>query len=118
MAIAMGGKSEAYGVAQWHRSRQQDFEKWAGHSIKGSTREEQLAFVNFELTQGKEKAAGNLLRKAQSQKEAYDTFTDKYERPASSQMKVEQHIYSTGDAQHTASMVKSALQQTNMGSAY
>jgi len=117
-AVGDGGK--AYGVAQWHRDRQLDFEKWAGKSIMGSSREEQLAFVNYELTKGKERAAGNMLRKAQSQQDAHRIFTNEYERPAAENRvtKIDQHIYSTGDAQHTANMVKSSLQQTNMGSAY
>jgi hypothetical protein len=116
--VGDGGK--AYGVAQWHRDRQLDFEKWAGKSIMGSSREEQLAFVNYELTKGKERAAGNMLRKAQSQQDAHRIFTNEYERPAAENRvtKIDQHIYSTGDAQHTANMVKSSLQQTNMGSAY
>ena len=56
------GQYKAYGVAQWHSDRQADFAKWAGHDIHGSSLNEQLAFVNYELTKGKEQAAGVALR--------------------------------------------------------
>jgi hypothetical protein len=79
---AVGDSGRAYGAAQWHESRQQQFAKWAGKPIQGSSLDEQLGFVHYELTQGQEQGAGDLLRKAKSAREAGDIVSRKYERPA------------------------------------
>lgn len=79
---AMGDRGLAYGVAQWHPDRQAQFAKWAGHDIRGSSLEEQLAFVDYELTRGNEQRAGRALRGAGA--DSYDVFTREYERPAGS----------------------------------
>ncbi|MFA7942065.1 phage tail tip lysozyme [Pseudomonas brenneri] len=79
---AVGDSGRAYGAAQWHAPRQQEFAKWAGKPIQGSSLEEQLGFVHYELTQGQEQGAGELLRKAKSAREAGDIVSRKYERPA------------------------------------
>lgn len=79
---AVGDSGRAYGAAQWHESRQQQFAKWAGKPMQGSSLDEQLGFVHYELTQGQEQAAGDLLRKAKSAREAGDIVSRKYERPA------------------------------------
>ena len=79
---AVGDGGRAYGAAQWHESRQQQFAKWAGKSIRGSSLDEQLGFVHYELTQGQEQGAGELLRKAKSAREAGEIVSRKYERPA------------------------------------
>ncbi|WP_338571977.1 phage tail tip lysozyme [Pseudomonas canadensis] len=79
---AVGDSGRAYGAAQWHESRQQQFAKWAGKPIRGSSLDEQLGFVHYELTQGQEQGAGDLLRKAKSAREAGDIVSRKYERPA------------------------------------
>lgn len=79
---AVGDRGQAYGIAQWHRDRQREFEKWAGKKIQGSSLEEQMGFVNFELTQGKEKAAGDALRKATNEQQAASIVSRQYERPA------------------------------------
>ena len=63
-----GGR--AYGAGQWHKDRQENFRKWAGHPIQGSSIEEQWAFKHYELTQGSEKAAGDRLQQAGSAREA------------------------------------------------
>lgn len=77
-----GDNGAAYGLAQWHGDRQREFEKKYGKSIKNSTFREQLDFVNHELTDGNEKAAGDLLKKANSAGQAADWMTRYYERPA------------------------------------
>lgn len=79
-AVGDGGK--AYGVAQWHPDRQAAFQQWLGKDIRQSTYEEQLAFVHYEMTQGKERAAGDRLRTAQTAPEAGAIFRRYYERPA------------------------------------
>jgi hypothetical protein len=78
-AVGDGGK--AYGIGQWHADRQADFAKWAGHSIIGSSLEEQEAFQNYELTQGKEQDAGRRLRGATSAYDAGSIVSMYDERP-------------------------------------
>lgn len=79
-AVGDGGK--AYGVAQWHPDRQEEFRKWAGKDIRQSTLEDQLRFVHHELTQGNKKKAGDLLRLAESSGQAGGIVSRYYERPA------------------------------------
>ena len=79
---AVGDSGRAYGAGQWHESRQQQFAKWAGKPMQGSSLDEQLGFVHYELTQGQEQGAGDLLRRAKSAREAGDIVSRKYERPA------------------------------------
>lgn len=78
---AVGDSGQAYGIAQWHPDRQREFEKKYGKSIKGSSYKEQLEFVNYELTEGKEKAAGDLLKTSKSAGQAAEYVTRYYERP-------------------------------------
>lgn len=79
---AVGDGGRAYGIAQWHPDRQAEFAKWAGKDIRKSTREEQMAFVHYELTQGKEKSAGDALRNAKTAAQAGAIVSSQYERPA------------------------------------
>ncbi|UHH28292.1 phage tail tip lysozyme [Pseudomonas veronii] len=79
---AVGDSGRAYGIAQWHDSRQKEFAKWAGKPIKNSTLDEQLGFVHYELTKGGETAAGDALRATKTAAAAGDVVTKKYERPA------------------------------------
>jgi hypothetical protein len=79
-AVGDGGK--AYGIAQWHPDRQANFKKWAGKDIRNSSMQEQLAFVNYELTQGAEQKAGNLLRASTNAQQAGSIVSRHYERPA------------------------------------
>lgn len=78
---AVGDRGKAYGIAQWHPDRQADFKAWAGKDIRESTRDEQIAFVDYELRQGKEKAAGDKLRQATTAGEAGAIVSRHYERP-------------------------------------
>lgn len=79
---AYGDGLRAYGVAQWHSDRQQEFQKQFGKSIHGSSLEDQLSFVHYELTQGNERPAGDALRSAKTAKDAGEIVSRKYERPA------------------------------------
>ncbi len=76
-----GDSGDAYGIAQWHRDRQDLFKSFIGHSIKeSSTFEEQLRFVQHELTTT-EKNSGDLLRKAKTANDAGSIVSREYERP-------------------------------------
>ena len=75
-----GGK--AVGIAQWRGTRQIDFYNWSGKRIEDSSFEEQLAFVQYELSKGKEQKAGNEIKKATSAAEAAALVDRFYERSA------------------------------------
>ncbi len=79
---AVGDNGRAYGIGQWHPDRQAEFRRWAGHDIRGSTLEEQLGFAQYELTEGKEQAAGRALAAANTPAEAGAVVSERYERPA------------------------------------
>lgn len=83
-ANATGDNGQAYGIAQWHPDRQANFAKWAGHDIKNSTLDEQMGFVNWELTKGAEQKAGALLRASQNAQQAGEVMSRYYERPLQS----------------------------------
>ncbi len=80
-AGAVGDNGKAYGIAQWHPDRQAEFQKKFGKPIQGSTLEEQMAFMHYELTQGNERAAGVKLRGTSSAAEAAGAVSMHYERP-------------------------------------
>lgn len=77
-----GDGGAAYGAAQWHKDRQDNFKKWAGHDIRGSSLAEQYGFVNYELTKGTEQGAGRRLRGATNADDAGAIVSRYYERPA------------------------------------
>lgn len=78
---AVGDGGRAYGLAQHHPDRQANFKKRFGKDMKGSSFEEQLAFIHHEMTQGTERAAGNRLRNARTAAEAGAVVSRYYERP-------------------------------------
>jgi len=78
---AKGDGGSAFGLAQWHGDRQANFAKTFGKSIKNSSFEDQLAFVDWEL-KNTEARAGNLLKATKTVAEATNTVTASYERPA------------------------------------
>lgn len=78
---ARNEKSGAYGVGQWLGSRVGDFKKWSGRDLVGSSLDQQLRFFQYEVTQGKEKRAGDMLRAAKTVEEAARIHTQAYERP-------------------------------------
>jgi hypothetical protein len=77
---ASGDHGHAYGLAQWQGPRQADFKKWAGHDIRLSTADEQLAFVLHELG-GTYKSAGDKLDGAKGAFASGDAVSRYYERP-------------------------------------
>ena len=76
-----GDGGEAYGIAQWHPDRQRDFANAYGRSIKGTSLQQQLEFVHFELTRGNETGAGNRLKATTSAYQAGSVVSQFYERP-------------------------------------
>jgi hypothetical protein len=76
-----GDSGLAYGALQWHPDRQANFAKWAGHDIRGSSIDEQLRFMDFELRRGTERAAGAALMAAHGAREAGMVVSSRYVRP-------------------------------------
>lgn len=99
-----GDNGKAFGLAQWHSDRQAAFARWAGHDIRTATLEEQLGFIQYELTQGSESAAGNALRGAKTANEAGSILSKRYERPAD----VEGEALRRGNLAQTLAGVKGA----------
>jgi len=79
---AVGDNGHAYGIAQWHEDRQAEFKKLFGRDIRGSSLDDQLKFVDYELRQGKEQKAGSALLGAASAAQAGSIMSRLYERPA------------------------------------
>ena len=77
----IGDAGQAYGLAQWHPDRQANFARWAGHDIRNSTAQEQLGFMHYELTEGSEKRAGQILKGTTSAFDAGAAVSKFYERP-------------------------------------
>jgi len=79
---AVGDSGKAFGIAQWHPERQEDFRQWAKKPIQESSITEQLAFLDYELRQGKERGAGIRLAAAKTPEQAAEVVARHYERPA------------------------------------
>ncbi|CAE6857361.1 hypothetical protein R75461_07788 [Paraburkholderia nemoris] len=106
----VGDSGAAYGIGQWHADRQAEFKRVFGHDIRSSTLDEQLQFVHYELTRGREQAAGRALRQAASAGEAGAIVSAKYERP----LNVEKEIAKRSTA---ASALYGSLGASGAGSA-
>lgn len=79
---AVGDGGAAVGIAQWHPDRQAAFQRQFGKKLQDASFQEQLQFVQYELTQGGEQAAGDRLRSAKTAYQAGDAGSRYYERPA------------------------------------
>lgn len=77
-AVGDGGK--AYGIAQWHPDRQARFRELHGKDIRGSSLEDQLEFLDYELRNA-EAGAGDRLKKTTTAGEAGAVVSKYYERP-------------------------------------
>ncbi len=99
-------KSGAYGIGQWLGSRVTDFKKWSGHDLEGSSLEDQLSFMQFELTKGKEQAAGRKLKASQSAADAAAVHSNAYERPGAEEANI-------GNRQTYANILYEQLMRTN-----
>lgn len=75
------GGGPGYGIAQWETPRQQLFKQVYGKDIHGTSLDEQLAFVQHELTIT-EADAGRKLKATKTAGEAGASVCRFYERPA------------------------------------
>jgi tail lysozyme len=71
-----------YGIAQWDKSRQADFGKWAGFDMKDDRADlqKQMEFAVHELFYGKEQIAGDMLLAANNAARAGYVVSHYYER--------------------------------------
>ena len=72
-----------YGLVQWDQGRQQEFQNKYHKPIQQATFDEQLAYVQYELTEGAEKSAGTQIRTAKTPEQAAELFAHLYERSGS-----------------------------------
>jgi peptidoglycan hydrolase-like protein with peptidoglycan-binding domain len=80
---AVGDEGQAYGIAQWHPDRAQQFAKVVGKDIRGSSLEDQLAFVQWELTHTESKA-GDRIKSCETAQDAAAAMDAYYERSSGS----------------------------------
>jgi LysM repeat protein len=76
---AVGDAGKAYGIAQWHPLRQKDFAKEMRKPLQGSSLQDQLEFVQWELN-NTERNAGRHLRTAKTAEDAAAIVDQYYER--------------------------------------
>lgn len=127
---AEGQKSEAYGLFQLHPDRQADYNKWAKengrHTLKGSSAEDQMQYMLYDITKGLHKAVGEKLSHTQNKEEAFRVFRKDYEGAAGTEKWVININNAKGKPQDiqadVARGIQSALNlakpQTNVGSPF
>jgi hypothetical protein len=77
----VGNGGTAFGLCQWHPDRQRNFHQLFHKDMRDSSFREQLQFVDFELRQGTQQSAGDLLSQAVTAKDAAEVVCSQYERP-------------------------------------
>lgn len=109
---ATNPKSGMKGLAQWDTSRRNDFAQWSGFPLTDprATMDKQLEFINYELTQGKEKKAGAALKSAVGLEAKTRAFEGKYERAGGADMGNRLSYANAAYAAHINS-----LRQNNVG---
>lgn len=86
---AVGDNGTAFGVAQWRNERVDMFKQVMGVALAQSTRDQQYAFVDWEL-RNSHKAAGDKLRAAKTVEDASRVVTTDFEIPAQKEKKAEE----------------------------
>ncbi|MCP1243236.1 phage tail tip lysozyme [Acetobacter lambici] len=80
----VGDNGTAYGIAQWHKARQDDFKRVMGRDIHGSSREDQLKFMQWELDH-QSYLGGDEIRHARTASQAAALASVNYFRPGLTQ---------------------------------
>ena len=78
---AVGDSGRAVGLFQWHPDRQKAYFELTGKDLRDASVDDQLRFAHHELTQGAERAAGDILRRTRTAGEAGAAVSRFYERP-------------------------------------
>ncbi|MBB6456989.1 phage tail tip lysozyme [Acetobacter lovaniensis] len=76
----VGDHGTAYGIGQWHKDRQDDFRRIMGRDIRGSSREDQLKFMQWELDH-QNYLGGDEIRHARTASQAAALASVNYFRP-------------------------------------
>lgn len=128
-AEAEGMPQEAYGLFQLHPDRQADYNKWAKengrHALKGSSAEDQMQYMLYDITKGMNKNVGEKLSHTENSEEAFKVFRKEYERPKGAE-NIVIHVNSNAPAHDVAAEVVRGIQstmnmakpQTNVGSPF
>ena len=79
---AVNSKSGAYGLMQLLGERVKDFEKWSGHALPGSSSDEQIKFMDYELRHGRklESEAGKNIMASSNYNDSSYIHGNEYER--------------------------------------
>lgn len=83
---AVGDSGTAFGVAQWRNERVEMFKRVMGVDIMNATRDQQYAFVDWEL-RNTHKGAGDRLRASKSVEDASRIVTTDFEIPAKKEIR-------------------------------
>ncbi|CAB3715227.1 hypothetical protein CEY09_30895 [Achromobacter marplatensis] len=86
---AVGDNGTAFGVAQWRNERVDMFKQVMGVALAESTRDQQYAFVDWEL-RNTHKGAGDKLKAAKTVEDASRVVTTDFEIPAQKEKKAEE----------------------------
>lgn len=86
---AIGDSGTAFGVAQWRNERVEMFKRIMGVDIMNATRDQQYAFVDWEL-RNTHKAAGDRLRNASSVEQASRIVTTDFEIPVKKEIRADE----------------------------
>lgn len=80
----VGDNGTAYGIGQWHHDRQEDFRRVIGRDIHGSSRDDQLRFMKWELD-NRSYLGGADIKRAQTASQAAALASVDYFRPGLTQ---------------------------------
>ncbi len=86
---AVGDNGTAFGVAQWRNERVEMFKRVMGVDIMNATRDQQYAFVDWEL-RNTHKGAGDRLRASKSVEDASRIVTTDFEIPAKKEIRADE----------------------------
>lgn len=86
---AVGDSGTAFGVAQWRNERVEMFKRVMGVDIMNATRDQQYAFVDWEL-RNTHKSAGDRLRASKSVEDASRIVTTDFEIPAKKEIRADE----------------------------
>lgn len=86
---AVGDSGTAFGVAQWRNERVEMFKRIMGVDIMNATRDQQYAFVDWEL-RNTHKGAGDRLRASKSVEDASRIVTTDFEIPAKKEIRADE----------------------------
>ncbi|WP_147155030.1 phage tail tip lysozyme [Reyranella soli] len=76
-----GDGGDAHGLCQWHQDRRNDFEAEYKRPFAGSSFDQQIDFITFEMDHKEKKRAGDPLRQAKTPADAARIVCTEYERP-------------------------------------